>query len=127
MVTDYLLVGVLVNQTFILFQINTNGFVAVTEPPPEEDYLGKMPANFKMIAALLGDLDKGRVHYRQDSSPSVLSRAAGHIRRAFPRDEVKISSVIVVTWENMAAHGTSGRGDSLDTKVGDLFYGSGLT
>ncbi|XP_068444754.1 nidogen-1-like [Clinocottus analis] len=107
--------------TFDRVHINTNGFVSVVEPPAEGDYLGKMPASFKMIAALLGDLEdsdsQGKVHFRWDSSPDVLSRAADHVRRAFPRDEgVEPTSVLVVTWENMAARGTSGRGDGLDTK-----------
>lgn len=94
----------------------------MVEPPAENEYLGKMPANFKMIAALLGDLDdrdgQGRVYFRQDSGSYVLSRAAEHIRRAFPKDaEVKPTAALIVTWENMAAHGISGRGDGLDSKV----------
>nr|XP_020475953.1 nidogen-1-like [Monopterus albus] len=101
--------------------INTNGFVAMVNPPAEKEYLGKMPTSFKMIAALLGDLDnsdgQGKVYFRQDSSPGILSRAAMHIRQAFPRDEgMEPNSALVITWENMAAHGTSGQGDGLDTK-----------
>ncbi|XP_053275519.1 nidogen-1 [Pleuronectes platessa] len=80
-----------------------------------------MPASFPMIAALLGDLDnrdgQGTVFYRQDRSPAVLSRAAEHITQAFPRDEgVEPLNVLVVTWVDMAARGTSGRGDRVDTK-----------
>ncbi|KAJ4945298.1 hypothetical protein JOQ06_013825 [Pogonophryne albipinna] len=102
-------------------QINTNGFVSTVEPEAEEEYLGKKPSNFKMIAALLGDLEdsdgQGRVLFRWDSSPEVLNKSAEHIRRAFPRDEgVDPITVFIVTWENMAARGTSGRGDRLDTK-----------
>lgn len=113
-----------------MFQINTNGFVAVEEPPAEESYLGKMPASFKMIAALLGDLDnsdgQGKVYFRKDSNPDVLTRAAEHIRQAFPRDEgVEPINTFIVTWENMAAQGTSGRGDGLDAKVGG-HVGSGF-
>nr|XP_046232520.1 nidogen-1-like [Scatophagus argus] len=109
------------SETFDKVYINTNGFVAFAAPPAEGEYLGKMPASFKMIAASLGDLDnsdgQGKVFFRQDSSPDVLSRAAEHIRRAFPRDDgVKPSGALVVTWDNMAAAGTSGRGDGLDTK-----------
>uniref|UniRef100_A0A3Q1IY26 Uncharacterized protein n=1 Tax=Anabas testudineus TaxID=64144 RepID=A0A3Q1IY26_ANATE len=101
--------------------INTNGFLAAVEPPAEKDYLGKMPASFKMMAALLGDLDnsdgQGKVYFRQDGGLHVLSRAAEHITQAFPRDaDVKLTSALIVTWESMAAHGTSGRGDGLDTK-----------
>ncbi|KAI4832472.1 hypothetical protein KUCAC02_015439 [Chaenocephalus aceratus] len=107
--------------TFHKVYINTNGFVSTVEPEAEEEYLGKMPSNFKMIAALLGDLEdsdgQGRVLFRWDSSPEVLIKSAEHIRRAFPRDEgVDPITVFIVTWENMAARGTSGRGDRLDTK-----------
>ncbi|XP_041641375.1 nidogen-1-like [Cheilinus undulatus] len=109
------------SETFDKVYINTNGFVSMVDPPPEDQYLGKMPASFKMMAALLGDLDnsdgQGRVYYRTDSSPEVLSRAAEHVRQAFPRDDgVNPSSTFIVTWENMAARGTSGRGDGLDAK-----------
>uniref|UniRef100_A0A4W6DIF0 Nidogen 1 n=1 Tax=Lates calcarifer TaxID=8187 RepID=A0A4W6DIF0_LATCA len=101
--------------------INTNGFVAVVEPPGEREYLGKMPAGFRMIAALLGDLDnsdgRGKVFFRQESSPDVLRRAHEHIKKAFPRDDsVEPPSVLIITWANMAAQGTSGRGDGLDAK-----------
>lgn len=104
------------------FQINTNGFVAFSEPPPEEEYLGKMPGGFKMIAALLGDLDnsdgQGNVYFRQDNSPEVLSRAGELIKRAFPGDSgIAPVLAVIVTWENMAAKGSSGRGDGLDAKV----------
>uniref|UniRef100_A0A667Y135 Nidogen 1 n=1 Tax=Myripristis murdjan TaxID=586833 RepID=A0A667Y135_9TELE len=97
-------------------EINTNGFVSGAKPPAKADYLGKMPAEFKMIAALLGDLDnsdgQGKVYFREDSSPDVLARATEHIRQAFPRDDdVDPTSTFIVTWENMAARGTTGRGD----------------
>uniref|UniRef100_A0AAQ4QIE9 Nidogen 1b n=1 Tax=Gasterosteus aculeatus aculeatus TaxID=481459 RepID=A0AAQ4QIE9_GASAC len=101
--------------------INTNGLVSFDGPPKEQEYLGKMPAGFGMIAALLGDLEdsdgQGKVHFRWDSSPEVLSRAAEYVSRAFPRDEgVEPTAALVVTWENMAARGTTGRGDGLGTK-----------
>ncbi|XP_077935755.1 nidogen-1-like isoform X2 [Gasterosteus aculeatus] len=101
--------------------INTNGLVSFDGPPKELEYLGKMPAGFGMIAALLGDLEdsdgQGKVHFRWDSSPEVLSRAAEYVSRAFPRDEgVEPTAALVVTWENMAARGTTGRGDGLGTK-----------
>ncbi|XP_034043534.1 nidogen-1-like [Thalassophryne amazonica] len=109
------------SETFSSVQINTNGFVAVSKLPPEEEYLGKMPVKFKMIAALLGDLDnsdgQGKVYFREDKSPAVLTRTANHIKQAFPNEKgVEPISTIVVTWENMSAHGTSGRGDGLDVK-----------
>uniref|UniRef100_A0A8D3D5C1 Nidogen 1 n=1 Tax=Scophthalmus maximus TaxID=52904 RepID=A0A8D3D5C1_SCOMX len=108
-------------QNFDRVYINTNGFVSSFNPPAESEHLGKMPANFTMMAALLGDLDnsdgQGNVFYRRDSSPDVLSRAHEHIKQAFPRDyNVEPSSVLVITWVNMAARGTPGQGDGLDAK-----------
>ncbi|XP_056136389.1 nidogen-1-like [Lampris incognitus] len=100
--------------------INTNGFVGLAEPTAEANYLGKMPASFRMIAVHLGDLDnsdgEGKVYFRQDSSPDALDRATEYVNKGFPRDEVVLTHALIVTWENMAAHGTSGRGDGLDKK-----------
>uniref|UniRef100_A0A8C5HT66 Nidogen-1-like n=1 Tax=Gouania willdenowi TaxID=441366 RepID=A0A8C5HT66_GOUWI len=103
----------LFSETFNRVYINTNGHVAVVQPPAEEEYLERKPSSFKYIAVLMGDLDnsdgKGKVYFRQDSSQYVLSRAAGHIQRAFPRDNgVDPTNTLVVTWENMIAQGMSG-------------------
>uniref|UniRef100_A0A674MHT6 Nidogen 1 n=1 Tax=Takifugu rubripes TaxID=31033 RepID=A0A674MHT6_TAKRU len=107
--------------TFHSIYINTNGFVATTEPPGEASYLGRMPPRFGMIAALQGDLDTsdgvGKVFFRQDSSPGVLSRAAEHINRAFPEDAaVSPTHAVVVTWADTAPQEPQSRGDSLDRK-----------
>ncbi|KAK6300278.1 hypothetical protein J4Q44_G00283760 [Coregonus suidteri] len=74
-----------------------------------------------MIAAFLGDLDNsdgvGKVYYRQDSRPSVLLRTTDHISQAFPQDdENEPTHALIITWENVAAHGAPGRGDGLDRK-----------
>lgn len=73
-----------------------------------------MPSSFKMIAALLGDLDnsdgQGKVYFREDNSPDILSRTAEHILQAFPRDKgVEPKNTLIVTWENIAAKGTPGQ------------------
>uniref|UniRef100_A0A8C8LXR9 Nidogen 1b n=1 Tax=Oncorhynchus tshawytscha TaxID=74940 RepID=A0A8C8LXR9_ONCTS len=111
------------NNTFVIIQsqINTNGFLSVEEPQVESEYLGKMPASFRMIAVFLGDLDNsdgvGKVYYRQDSRPSILLRTTDHINQAFPQDdEIKPTHALIITWENVAAHGVPGRGDGLDRK-----------
>uniref|UniRef100_A0A8C7TSK6 Nidogen 1 n=1 Tax=Oncorhynchus mykiss TaxID=8022 RepID=A0A8C7TSK6_ONCMY len=100
------------NNTFVIIQsqINTNGFLSVEEPQVESEYLGKMPASFRMIAVFLGDLDNsdgvGKVYYRQDSRPSMLLRTTDHINQAFPQDdEIKPTHALIITWENVAAHG----------------------
>ncbi|KAM4591603.1 nidogen-1 [Odontesthes bonariensis] len=101
--------------------ISTNGFVATAEPTSESTYLGKMPPTFGMIAALQGDLDTsdglGKVFFRQDSSPSVLRRAAEHINRAFPEDdEVDPTHAVVITWVDVATHEPQSRGDGVAKK-----------
>ncbi|XP_029925797.1 nidogen-1 [Myripristis murdjan] len=95
--------------TFNNIYINTNGFVATTEPTSESTYLGSMPPKFGMIAALQGDLDTsdgvGKVYFRQDSSPVILRQAANHINRAFPEDdEVNPIHAVVITWVDVATH-----------------------
>lgn len=93
-----------------------------------------MPPKFGMIAALQGDLDTsdgvGKVFFRQDSSPGVLSQAAEHINRAFPEDPaVSPTHAVVVTWAEAAPHAPQSRGDSLDRKVSSIitscFAGNG--
>ncbi|XP_060797025.1 nidogen-1 [Neoarius graeffei] len=109
------------DQNFEEVYVNTNGFVSVAKPPPESEYLGKMPATFGMIAAFLGDLDTsdsvGKVFFRQDTSPELLQRIGEQISHAFP-DESKIepTSAFVVTWENVAAQGTPERGSGSSKK-----------
>lgn len=92
--------------------------MAFEQPPPEGEYLGRMPAPFKMIAALLGDLDnsdgRGAVFFRRDGGPEALRRAGQHVRRAFPGSaEAEPVGAFVVTWEKMAAAGAGG----LDAEV----------
>uniref|UniRef100_A0A674E3F1 Nidogen 1 n=1 Tax=Salmo trutta TaxID=8032 RepID=A0A674E3F1_SALTR len=116
----------ILNQSMFFFggtydTINTNGFLSVEEPKVESEYLGKMPASFGMIAVFLGDLDNsdgvGKVYYRQDSRPSMLLRTTDHISQAFPQDdEINPTHALIITWENVAAHGVPGRGDGLDRK-----------
>ncbi|XP_061600781.1 nidogen-1 isoform X2 [Cololabis saira] len=106
--------------TFSSIFINTNGFVATTEPPSESTYLGKMPPKFGMIAALQGDLDTsdgvGKVFFRQDSRPGTLRQAAEHINKAFPEDaEVNPTHAVVITWVDIAAHGQT-RESGIDKK-----------
>ncbi|KAF3842301.1 hypothetical protein F7725_024252 [Dissostichus mawsoni] len=107
--------------TFDSIFINTNGFVATAEPTGESTYLGKMPPKFGTIAALLGDLDTsdgvGKVYFRQDSSPDVLTRAAQYINGAFPEDdEVRPTNAVVVTWVNVATHEPPSRGDGIEKR-----------
>ncbi|KAE8280427.1 Nidogen-1 [Larimichthys crocea] len=107
--------------TFDSIFINTNGFVATTEPTSESTYLGNMPPKFGMIAVLQGDLDTsdgvGKVFFRQDSSPEALRQAAEHINRAFPEDdEVNPTHAVVITWVDVVTHEPQSRGDGIEKK-----------
>uniref|UniRef100_A0A8C6TD42 Nidogen 1b n=1 Tax=Neogobius melanostomus TaxID=47308 RepID=A0A8C6TD42_9GOBI len=66
-------------------------------------YLGQTPAAFGTIAALMGDLDLGSVHYRLDRSPEVQERSKTLLRQAFPDRDVKEEpeGTVVITWNNM--------------------------
>lgn len=98
------------------WQVNTNGFVSVANPPAQSEYLGKMPATFGIIAAFLGDLDTsdgvGKVYFREDTNPELLQRIGDQINQAFP-DNIKLkpTHAVLVTWENVAAQGAPDRGD----------------
>uniref|UniRef100_A0A8B9L2A0 Nidogen 1 n=1 Tax=Astyanax mexicanus TaxID=7994 RepID=A0A8B9L2A0_ASTMX len=101
--------------------VNTNGFVSMSQPPAESEYLGKMPVELGMIAAFLGDLDNsdgiGNVLYRQDTNPDVLQKIAEQIGQAFPNDdEVDLTHALIVTWENVATRGAAERGDGVFKK-----------
>lgn len=101
--------------------VSTNGFISLAEPTAESEYLRKMPAEFGMIAAFLGDLDTshgfGKVYFRQDRNPDILRRAAVHIARAFPfDDEIKPVHVLIVTWEHVTPRGATGRGDEIQNR-----------
>ncbi|MFT7806148.1 nidogen-1-like [Arapaima gigas] len=106
--------------SFPTVYINTNGFVATSQPPEESEYLGNMPTGFGMIAVLVGDLvtsnREGRVYFRQDRNVTTLQRAAKHINQAFPEDEdVEPSHALVVTWVDMALREPHTRGDGLSS------------
>lgn len=97
--------------------------MSFSKPPAELGYLGNMPAAFKMIAALLGDLDnsagQGAVYFRQDDAVEILSQVNNFVKQAFPGETVEEPmNAVVVTWENIPARdGTQGRGDGPDIKV----------
>lgn len=110
------------DEQFSKIYINTNGFVALEKPTGESEYLENMPASFKMIAALQGDLDTsdgaGKVFFRQDSSTALLQQAADHINRAFPEDDlVNPIHALVVTWLDVASHKPESRGDGLEHSI----------
>lgn len=99
----------------------TNGIIAVNEPSKEEEYLGQFPLSFGAIAPFLADLDttdgRGKVFYREDSSPDVLQLAADYIQRGFPEATFDPSSVVIVTWTFVAPYHVRGEDPTLEGKV----------
>ncbi|XP_065257208.1 nidogen-1 [Emys orbicularis] len=100
--------------------VATNGIIAVNEPSKEEEYLGQFPLSFGAIAPFLADLDttdgRGKVFYREDSSPDVLQLAADHIQRGFPETIFDPSSVVIVTWTFVAPYHVPGEVPTLEGK-----------
>ncbi|XP_040824025.1 nidogen-1 [Ochotona curzoniae] len=88
--------------------VTTNGIIAMSEPPTKESQPGLFPPTFGAVAPFLADLDTtdglGKVYYREDLSPSVIQLAAECIQRGFPEVVFQPNSVVVVTWESVAAY-----------------------
>ncbi|XP_048341715.1 nidogen-1 [Sphaerodactylus townsendi] len=108
--------GSSVNSLYVL----TNGIIAVTEPPREEDYLGQFPLSFGGIAPFFADLDTtgghGKVYYREDSSPDVLQLADKYIKKGFPDTTFHPHSVVIVTWDSVAPYAGPGEYTILQAK-----------
>uniref|UniRef100_A0A5F9CTS6 Nidogen 1 n=1 Tax=Oryctolagus cuniculus TaxID=9986 RepID=A0A5F9CTS6_RABIT len=89
-------------------QVTTNGIIAMSEPPAKESHPGLFPPSFGAVAPFLADLDTtdglGKVYYREDLSPSIMQLAAECVQRGFPEVSFQPSSVVVVTWESVAAY-----------------------
>ncbi|XP_036893244.1 nidogen-1 [Sturnira hondurensis] len=88
--------------------VTTNGLIATSKPPAEEAHPGLFPPNFGSVAPFLADLDttggRGKVHYREDASPSVTQLAGEYVRRGFPEVSFQPTSVVVVTWDSVAPY-----------------------
>ncbi|RXN01624.1 Nidogen-1 [Acipenser ruthenus] len=107
--------------SFSSVYVTTNGILATGEPTEESDYVDKFPTSFGSIAPFLADLDTsdgvGRVYFREVSNPETLLLAAEHINRGFPEDdEFNPTHTFIATWEDVAAHQETRRGDFLDSK-----------
>uniref|UniRef100_A0A3B4AED0 Uncharacterized protein n=1 Tax=Periophthalmus magnuspinnatus TaxID=409849 RepID=A0A3B4AED0_9GOBI len=97
------------SEAFDKIHISSNGLVAVQQPPPQAEYLGQTPPPFGLMAALMGDLDRGLVHFRLDRNPEVLDRSKDLVQKAFPQRPAQTpEGAVVVTWDKMAAAGSDG-------------------
>ncbi|XP_028903095.1 nidogen-1 isoform X2 [Ornithorhynchus anatinus] len=88
--------------------VSTNGYIATSQPPEKEVYPGRFPPTFGAIAPFLADLDitdgRGKVFYREDSSPAILQLAVDCVLRGFPDLQFHPLSAVVVTWESVAPY-----------------------
>uniref|UniRef100_A0A8C3X9Y6 Nidogen 1 n=1 Tax=Catagonus wagneri TaxID=51154 RepID=A0A8C3X9Y6_9CETA len=100
--------------------VTTNGLIATSEPPAKEAHPGLFPPTFGAVAPFLADLDTtdglGKVYYREDVSPSATQLATECVQRGFPEVTFKPSSVVVVTWDNVAPYQGPGKDPALEDK-----------
>uniref|UniRef100_A0A8D0Q6Z0 Nidogen-1 n=1 Tax=Sus scrofa TaxID=9823 RepID=A0A8D0Q6Z0_PIG len=100
--------------------VTTNGLIATSEPPAKEAHPGLFPPTFGAVAPFLADLDTtdglGKVYYREDVSPSTTQLAMECVQRGFPEVTFKPSSVVVVTWENVAPYQGPGKDPAQEDK-----------
>ncbi|XP_042533773.1 nidogen-2 isoform X1 [Dipodomys spectabilis] len=97
--------------------VGTNGIISTQDFPRETQYVDDdFPTDFPAIAPFLADIDtshgRGRVLYRQDTSPAVLSLAARYVRRGFPRSAAAFAPThaFLATWEHVGAYEEVRRG-----------------
>ncbi|XP_063804473.1 nidogen-2 [Pseudophryne corroboree] len=89
--------------------VGTNGIISPQYFPRETQYVDDgFPTDFPAIAPFLSDIDtsngRGKIYYRQDSSPEILSAAARQIQRGFPQAAFSPTNVFLVTWDNVGAY-----------------------
>nr|XP_051678803.1 nidogen-2 isoform X1 [Oryctolagus cuniculus] len=97
--------------------VGTNGIISTQDFPRETQYVDDdLPTDFPAIAPFLADIDtsggRGRVLYRQDSSPAVLGLAARYVSAGFPRAAAPFSPThaFVATWDQVGAYEEVRRG-----------------
>eukprot|EP00070_Physeter_catodon_P014016 XP_023971081.1 nidogen-2 isoform X2 [Physeter catodon] len=89
----------------------TNGIISTQDFPRETQYVDDdFPTDFPAIAPFLADIDtshgRGRVFYREDTSPAVLGLAARYVRAGFPRSGAHFAPThaFLATWEQVGAY-----------------------
>lgn len=109
-----------------LSQVGTNGIISTQDFPRETQYVDDgFPTDFPAIAPFLADIDtsqgRGRVLYREDTSPEVLGLAARYVRAGFPRAAAHFSPThaFLATWEQVGAYQEATRGAPPSGQVSD--------
>ncbi|KAL6087517.1 hypothetical protein STEG23_022170 [Scotinomys teguina] len=98
-------------------EVGTNGIISTQDFPRETQYVDDdFPTDFPAIAPFLADIDtshgRGRILYREDTSPAVLGLAARYVRTGFPRSASSFTPthVFLATWEHVGAYEEVRRG-----------------
>lgn len=106
--------------------MGTNGIISTQDFPRETQYVDDgFPTDFPAIAPFLADIDtsegRGRVLYREDTSPEVLGLAAHYVRAAFPRGAAHFTPThaFLATWEQVGAYQEATRGMPPSGQVSD--------
>ncbi|XP_018413880.1 PREDICTED: nidogen-2 [Nanorana parkeri] len=89
--------------------VGTNGIISTQDFPRETQYVDDgFPTDFPVIAPFLSDIDtsngKGKIYYRQDNSPEIVSTVARQIERGFPQAAFSPTNVLLVTWDNVGPY-----------------------
>ncbi|KFO29717.1 nidogen-2 [Fukomys damarensis] len=97
--------------------VGTNGIISTQDFPRETQYVDDdFPTDFPAIAPFLADIDtslgRGRVLFREDTSPEVLRRVASYLRSGFPRSAAGFAPThtFLATWERVGAYEEVTRG-----------------
>ncbi|XP_050998501.1 nidogen-2 [Acomys russatus] len=97
--------------------VGTNGIISTQDFPRETQYVDDdFPTDFPAIAPFLVDIDtsqgRGRILYREDTSPAVLSLAARYVRTGFPLSGSSFTPThaFLATWEHVGAYEEVRRG-----------------
>lgn len=107
-------------------QVGTNGIISTQDFPRETQYVDDdFPTDFPAIAPFLADIDtsggRGRVLFRQDTSPAVLGLAASYVRAGFPLSGAHFTPThaFLATWEQVGAYEEAKRGAPPSGEVSD--------
>ncbi|XP_013010112.1 nidogen-2 [Cavia porcellus] len=91
--------------------VGTNGIISTQDFPRETQYVDDdFPTDFPAIAPFLADIDtsrgRGRVLFREDTSPAVLRLAGHYVSAGFPRSAASFNPThtFLATWERVGAY-----------------------
>lgn len=110
----------------LISQVGTNGIISTQDFPRETQYVDDdFPTDFPAIAPFLADIDtsrgRGRILYRQDTSPAVLGLATRYVRAGFPSSAASFTPThaFLATWEQVGAYEEVKRGVPPSEEVSD--------